>query len=862
MPSREEQREGAPVAFAVADPPSAREPLLPRNCRHCGLTIPARRLRDGDTFCCDGCRRVYDLIHESGLERYYEMGRREAGPPATLKPDAFTWLEPLLESDAGDPWKPRRLTLDVQGIHCAACVWLLRELFLRRRGAIDLRLNPSLGKAEFTWVPAQADLAGYLAEAEGFGYRFGPDRKGSGSTSPGILIRMGLSAAAAMNVMIFSICFYAGLGPQDGALYVLFGRLNLGLTLFAVLAGGWIFFRSAWQGIRRGIVHLDLPIALSMLLAFAGSVYAHLTEGPRAAYFDTVAVFVTLMLVGRWLQERMLERNRNSLLASEGIENLHVRRIREGRLELVPVRRLDRGDEIRVVPGDLVPVESIVLHRPASVALDWITGESEVRTFAPGESVPAGALNAAETTASLAANESFAESGLHGLMGATDESERSVHAGGDRWWHRVGTVYVTVVLALAAAGFLLWIGQGPGRALKVTVSILAVTCPCALGLAIPLARELAHAGLRRHGVFLRRGSFLDRALRLRKIVFDKTGTLTCGRLVLDEPSRARLRGLSPEERSVLGLLVRQSNHPVSRSLAAALAADGPLPPDAGSPPPDGSAAPQPDGSTAPPSAPTASPFGSAAPPPDERTIEVREVTGRGLEATIGGRKWRLGRPERPASAGDPPAPGGPPDLPRTELSADGRAIAVFSFLEEIRPDAAEEVRRLRARGLEVFLWSGDSPDRTRAAAAELGIPEGRFAGGLDPRGKAARLRELDREDTMMIGDGLNDAPSFAEALCTATPAVDRPALPARADLYFLGEGVGAVRLALEVAGRLRSVIRGNLAFAVAYNLAALTLSFLGRIDPLVAAVLMPASSVLVVGHTAWRLSGRRLAWTS
>jgi len=919
----------------------------PAACRHCGLPVPAARRRDGDEFCCNGCRRVYDLIHEGGFERYYDLKPDRTGPPPELRPHPFHWLEPLLQErgaaevasaaersgegavalregaeatpegvaaarDGAVPSaigtgpaelssRPRRLTLDVQGIHCAACVWLLREMFLRRPGAVDLRLNPSLGQAEFTWIPGQADLPGYLAEAERFGYRFGPRRKRAGGRATGLVLRMGLCAAAAMNVMIFSYAFYAGLGPQEARLHAAFGRLNLGLTAFAVLVGGWPFFRAAGEGIRRGLVHLDLPIALGILLAFAGSVQAYAAQGPGAAYFDTVAIFVTLMLVGRWLQERILERNRNALLATEGIDHLFVRRVRAGRTESVPAEEIRPQDEIWVVPGDLVPVAAIVLRREARLSLDWITGESDVRTFQPGETAPAGAFNAGEEAIVFAAQEHFAESALHDLLGspgagadpaAENPAEaksrpspaRSPRAASARWWHRVSTAYVAAVLSMAAVGYLLWAERDPAKAVQVTVAVLAVTCPCALGLAIPLAQELTAQALRRRGIFLRRASFLDRALHVRHVVFDKTGTVTFGTLVLAAASEVSLRALPGSVRRVLHLMVWRSNHPMSRALLEALERARP---DGAEGSPDargagaaagvaagagvgagagasgevlagGGAGAVEDTTNANTADSDASAFVAAA------TASVREIPGEGLEAAVDGRIWRLGRGAFACAAEDEQLAEDPAsDAVRTTwLGCDGRAVAAFTFVERIRPDAVEEIARLRRRGFDVYLFSGDAPGRTAAVAREIGLEEGFYAGGLDPRAKAGRLTGIGDDDTMMVGDGLNDAPSFAAALCTATPAVDRPALPGRADLYFLGDGIGAVRRALEAAKRLRAVVRLNLALAALYNTIALALCFAGVITPLVAAILMPVNSAAVVTLTIWRLSGRRLAWMS
>lgn len=846
-----------------------RPPLAAKDCIHCGLPIPPARRNQGDPFCCEGCLQVYDLIRGAGLTRYYDLGGGVSSPPATLRQDSFAWLDRLLvdgPAHTPNPAQPRRLTLDVQGVHCAACVWLLRELFLRRPGACDLRLNPALGQAEFTWIPAQCDLRDYLAEARRFGYAFGPRTKEASQRSRGLLVRIGICAAAAMNVMIFSLCFYAGLGPADGRLYAFFGQLNLGLTLAAVLVGGWVFFRAAIAGLSRGLVHLDLPIALGIALAFAGSVFAYHTAGPRAAYFDTVAIFVTLMLIGRFLQERVLERNRNSVLASQGVGDLYTRRVRDGVVEAIPAVEIRRGEELWVVPGDLVPVASTLLSRSGEVSLDWITGESRSQPVAPGDTIPAGASNAGQTLLRLTAQEDFDQSRLNSLLRGSEPGERNHRAPqpghgprrgdaghGQRWWHRLGTVYVLGVLFLAVLGFVAWAGHGVQRALMISVSILVVTCPCAIGLATPLAHELVHTALRRRGIFLREGSFLERATAIRRVVFDKTGTLTLARLVLRPHARETLRGLDVQARAILFAMAVRSNHPASRCLTDALRALDPAAAEAGA----GTAG---TGTTG------------------VEGDEVRELPGQGLEWRRDGRLYRLGLRSFARGSGTGASAGDEGDSTDRAVdsatasgqgaglddgscfSVDGRLLAAFSFLEEIRHDAAEEIRRLEDAGVEVHLFSGDTGERTREVAAALEIPEGRYEGELDPQAKADRVRELNHGDTMMVGDGLNDAPSFDAAFCTATPAVDRPALPARSDLYYLGEGVGAVRRTISAARELRRVVRSNLAFALFYNAAALGLCFAGLVSPLLAAVLMPLSSLSVVGRTAYRLSRTDPAW--
>ncbi|MBL8862936.1 MAG: heavy metal translocating P-type ATPase metal-binding domain-containing protein [Planctomycetes bacterium] len=787
-------------------------------CAHCGLPIPSGGAAQLGDFCCAGCRTVHDLLRAEGLERYYELRAGPESPAPSLRPDTHAWLEPLLAAVQPDASGLARLSLDVQGVHCAACVWLFDELWRREPGGVELLLNPALGRVELAWDPQRLDLGTWLAKIERFGYRFGPARKRDLAASRALIVRLGICVAAALNVMVFSLCFYLGLAPGDGALYAVLGRWSFALASVAVLAGGTLFFRSAWEGLRRGVAHLDLPIALGIALGWGGSTWAWLANGPEAAYFDTITIFVTLMVLGRFLQERVLQKNRSALLASDGVEDLWTRRRRAGELETIAAAAIEPGDELWILPGDLVPVEGVVLGSTATVSLDWITGESRPVTIEPGDSVPAGAFQAGEGTLRLGAREGFAASALHGLLSRerTDEARTRRAVRADRSWSRFAGAYVTLVLALAALALVLWRHAGAERAVEVALSVLVVTCPCALGLATPLAHELVHAGLRRRGIFLREGGFLERARHVRHVLFDKTGTLTRGSLRLTPASHAALARLDASARAVLANLTARSLHPVSRAVHASLSTDG-------------------------------------------RTqlidgFEAREQAGLGVEARHAGSEWRFGRREFvPGAVG---ASGG------VFLGADGKLVLALEVEEDLRHDARDEIERLERDGIRVHLLSGDRPERVARVAADLGLDPARAHGGLAPEEKAAYVRALDRGDTWMVGDGINDGPAFDAATCAATPAVDRPNMPARADLFYLGDGVAAVRVARDAARRLGRVLRANLVAAIVYNACAVGACLVGLVGPLVAAILMPLSSLALVGHTSWRLSPRRTAWTS
>ena len=809
----------------------------PRECAHCGLPLgPHWRVEDGP-FCCHGCRAVYGLIHDEGLERYYDLRRGETAPPADLRTNTFGWLDDLLDAaPALGESTVRRVQLDIQGIHCAACVWLLEKLFQRHEGAVELRINPAIGSVDILWDCARGELVEFLREVENFGYRFGPARKESPRASRSLLVRIGICAAVAANVMMFSITYYLGLAPDEPVIFNLLGNLNLVLATVALVVGGQPFIGAAWRGLRRRLIHLDLPIALGIILAYAGSVWAHFSVGPRAAYFDTLTIFILLMLVGRFLQERVVERNRNALLRSGGVSDLFTRRFEDGIPRSIPAAEVQAHDELWIAPGDLVPVEGVVMRADALISLDWITGEPHSMTATAGTMIPAGAFNAGNQGFRLTASEDFSGSRLNELIRADETGSGSAReTSEDRskvWWERVASVYVAVVLLAAAAAFFLGLRTDLFSGVERAVAVLVVTCPCALGLGLPLGRELAHVALRRLGVLLRRDSFLDRALQVRKVVFDKTGTLTRGRLQLAAGSEMVLQALSESERIVLHGMASRSSHPVSRCVADWFDRKGRL---------------------------------VAAEKGVSGTLSVRldgieEIPGSGLRLVDGGHDYRFGSAK--FALGGEVDPAESPEARAVVFAVDGKMRARLSVEEDLRRDVAAEVRALRAAGLDLYIYSGDSQARVEEVARELQIAPDHCRGELSPEAKAAAVRTLDRHDTMMVGDGLNDSLSFDEAYCTATPAVDRAVLSQKADLYFLGDGISALRQSIATARHLRHVQNGNLWFAAIYNAAAILLCLMGWVRPVVAAVLMPLSSVSIVLLTAQRMNAGRPRWIS
>jgi Cu2+-exporting ATPase len=543
-------------------------------------------------------------------------------------------------------------------------------------------------------------------------------------------------------------------------------------------------------------MHIDLPIAVGIVGAYAGSLYGWIAGEERFVYFDFVSAFILLMLVGRWAQVAAVERNRRRLLAHQPKPQ---RVVLVGGGE-VPPEKLRAGQEISLLAGQTLPVEARLQGDQATFSLASITGEAEPKLFQQGQRVPAGALHVGRNPTRLKTLQGWDESLLAQLLRPGDRPgarhlllERIVRG------YLAG---IFLVAALAGAAWWMATGDAP-RTGSVVVAVLVVSCPCAVALAFPLADEIATIGARRRGVFVREGDVWTKLARIRKIVFDKTGTLTLETPVLQNPEA--LATLDADARAALLALVRDNPHPVSQCLLEALLSTSSVEPLPG---------------------------------------EVRETVGYGVEFG----PWSLGRAGwRDIGEGSD-----------TVFAFHGHPLARFHFSDAARPDARRETAALMERGFAVHILSGDCKEKVAALAEELAIPEDQIVGGLTPREKASWFDAHGADDAMMLGDGANDSLAFDQALCRGTPVVHRGILERKADFYYLGRGIAGIRALFELDTIRRRTQRAILVFSIAYNLLAVGLAVSGRMNPLVAAALMPINSLLTLAIVT---VGMRRAWS-
>jgi Cu2+-exporting ATPase len=774
-------------------------------CLHCGQDAGPGEAR----FCCPGCAAAWETVRGLGLERYYERRRLdpEARPPRPEEDgiDVSAHVRTAADGSAC-------LDLMVDGLHCAACVWLIESVLKRFPGVRHARLNMTTRRLALVWDPALSDANALVGSVAGLGYRlvpFDPDRlAGAGAARERDLLRaMAVAGFASANVMLLSVAVWAGhvqgMGPATRDLMHWISAL---VALPAIAYAARPFFRSAWAALSHRRTNMDVPISLGVVLVSAVSL-AGTVQGHDHAYFDGAVMLLFFLLVGRYLELRARGRARS---AAEHLLSLGARAVTvldgEGRRRVLPPERVEAGMTVLVAPGERVPVDGRVLEGCSDLDTALLTGETVPAAARPGDAVFAGTLNltAALTLRAGAVGESTLLAGIVRLMEVAEQG-RARHVA---LAERVSRLYAPVVHLAALLTFLGWAGPmgAPWQtALLHAAAVLIITCPCALALAVPAVQVIASGRLLRRGILLKSATALERLAGIDTVVFDKTGTLTEGRPV------PVLDGVAEPDLRLAASLAGASRHPLARALARAVA-DVPV------------------------------------------AAGVVEHPGAGLVLATPEGEVRLG--SRRHVGLDEDAAGAQEAGPEFWLSAPGRPPVRFAFVDAPRADAAAVVRGLRARGLRVVLLSGDRAPAVRAVADALGIAD--WHAGCDPAAKVAVLERLAAGGArvLMVGDGLNDAPALAAAHVSMSPATAADVSQTAADVVFQGHRLAPVAEAVEVAARADRLVRGNFALALGYNLLTVPLAVAGLVTPLVAALAMSSSSLLVIAN-ALRLARRR-----
>ncbi|WP_294533146.1 heavy metal translocating P-type ATPase [uncultured Rhodoblastus sp.] len=703
-----------------------------------------------------------------------------------------------------------RLDLAIDGITCAACLDDIETAMKRLPGVILARLNLTSHRLAVTFDSGRIDSGALAGALEAIGYRAYPyeQRKVEADEAARftlLLKCLGVAVFAAMNIMLLSVSVWSGeastIAPETRDFFHFLSAL---IALPAAVYAGQPFYTSAWTSLRQRRLNMDVPITIGVFLALTLSVYETWHHAPHA-YFDSAIMLLAFLLAGRVMDQAMRRRTRAAAGNLAALKGENALRFEPGagpeKLELVPVAALAAGDRVLVRAGERIPADGEIEQGSSALDESAITGETAGKPVGAGDMAYAGSVNG-EGALTLRVTAA-------GHAALIDEAARLIEAASAarsrymRLSDRVSRLYAPAVHLTALATGLVWLALGASAhdALVIAISVLIITCPCALALAVPTVQAMASGAFFRAGLFLNDATGLEKLGEIDTVVFDKTGTLT-----LPEPRVVNAHEIAPDLLALAARLARSSRHPLALALARSAPSNAPLP-------------------------------------------DARETPGQGVAAPYEGGEARLGSAsfcgvETGASA----------DEASAIFIRHGESWAKLAIRQTLRPDAAQVVAALRNKKFRIYILSGDRPQAVAPIAEFLGVEDWR--GGQKPADKIAFIEELKERGAhvLMVGDGLNDAPALAAAYASLSPIDAVHLTQTQADAVFLGERLAPVASALAIARKARALMRQNLTFAIGYNVVAVPVAMAGHASPLFAALAMSGSSILVTLN-ALRLRG-------
>ncbi|MDB6176153.1 heavy metal translocating P-type ATPase [Paracoccus sp. Z330] len=689
-----------------------------------------------------------------------------------------------------------QLILSLPTVHCAVCISDVERALMAVPGVRHARVNLTLRRVRVEAPGLVADDLLPVLEKIGYeAHELDPaalDGAGTDRVGRDLLMRIGIAGFAMMNIMILSVAVWAG---ADAASRDMFHWISAAIALPTIAFAGQPFFSSAQSALRAGRLGMDVPISLALILATAISLYETRNSGHHA-YFDAAVMLCFFLLIGRYLDHRTRAIARSAAAELSALEVPRATVLHDGTEQIVPVAQLRPGDLVRVLPGTRVPADGNIVDGQSEIDRALLTGETLPVVAAAGDGLSAGEINltgpllmrvtAAGSDSSLARLTALVEAAETARGRYTSLAERASRA------------YAPVVHVMALASFVAWF-QATGdlrHAVNIAAAVLIITCPCALGLAVPAVVTAASGRLFGKGLLIKNGTALERLAQIDTVVFDKTGTLTMGRPTLIAPGQVP-SDIAP----VIVALARASSHPLSQALVTALAQYAPA-----------------------------------------SVSDIREMPGYGVMATWKGRQVRLGRADWLMAGDDPDVRPGM----STWFSIEGQGAPVrLDFADALRPGSEECVSRLGKLGLNVILLSGDRPAAVADLAAKLSIQN--YHAAVDPPGKAAVVAGLEGQGhhVLMVGDGLNDTAALARAHVSISPATALDAARVASDMVLTGQDLSPVADAVATAVRATRRIKENFAISILYNVVAVPIAVAGFATPLIAALAMSASSITV-----------------
>uniref|UniRef100_UPI003B9E0575 heavy metal translocating P-type ATPase n=1 Tax=Aeromonas jandaei TaxID=650 RepID=UPI003B9E0575 len=790
-------------------------------CFHCGEPVPANSGYSLEIkgivrpMCCPGCQAVAETIMECGLASYYDH-RTAPGIKGELVPEELAALthydlaevqqEFVTDSGTGRE-TTREIQLTVEGLTCAACAWLIERHLMTLSGLRYINVNTTTHRARIKWDPAQLSLSDILKGFAKIGYRAYPFQTHQqealyAKEVRSYMFRLALAGLGSMQVMMCAVALYMDLFISvEDEFMVYFKWISLLLSTPIMIYSAQPFYINAWRSLKQGHLSMDVSVSLALIGAFIASMWATVFNTGEV-YYDSITMFVFFLLLGRFLELRARRK------ASESSSNL-ARLVpimatlidQDGERE-VAAKTLQVGDRVRVLAGATLPADGVIVAGEASLNEAMLTGEQLPLFKQCGDLVYAGTINT-DAPLQIRVTHRIEESRISQIMRLQD------HALDDKpaiaqMADQLSRHFILVLLIIAAAVWTFWHFHQPEQAFWIALAVLVATCPCALSLATPTALTSATANLTRNGILLRRGHVLDILTKANRIVMDKTGTLTTGEIRL---CATTVLGTLDADRclSIARALEAQSEHPIARAFRLPADEVGQLP----------------------------------------QASEITPVIGHGITGLVDGVRYRIGSASWLGIESDDNAQHGL----AIYLADEQQLLARFELDDTLRPDAKALIEAFKAAGLQTTILTGDSSSQADEIARTLGVDE--LVKGVTPDGKLAYLkaREAEGEISIMVGDGINDAPVLAGAHASFAMAGGTDLAKNSADAILLADDLSRLLDARTLALRTRKIIIENFTWSIGYNLLVLPLAACGWLPPYLAAAGMSLSSLIVVTNS-------------
>lgn len=782
---------------------------MTKECYHCGEDVPANTdfkveiLGQEREMCCPGCESVAQTIVESGLVSYYQY-RTAPAEKADLVPEQLRNLihydnEEVQSEFVRQSEHQSEVTLSLESVSCAACAWLIEKQLVNQSGVLSIRVNTTTNRAILAWDKTQAKLSDLLATVHQLGYKAAPFEADQQEASyhramKQYLYRLGIAGLATMQVMMLAVALYLEVfGDLDAEFKQYFRVVSLIFATPVLLYSALPFYLNAWRSLKGRTLGMDVPVSIALIFAYVASLVATVTEQGEV-FFESITMFTFFLLLGRFLEMRA---RRKAAAASANLLKLIPSMATKLDGTQVPVKTLTIGDQVRVLPGEHVPADGIILKGRVHIDESMLTGESIPVVKKQGDTVFAGTLNGEESF-ELEVNTSKANSMISNIVRLQDEAQMSkpkIAQVADV----VARYFVAVILIVAACTWAYWHQTKPEDAFWIMLAVLVATCPCALSLATPTAITCATSRMGNLGILLRKGHVFETLCKVNHLVVDKTGTLTEGNIQIDRTEVTSNHFSEEECLAIAASLENHANHPIAKAFKAFA----------------------------------------------DKTIEVDQVENKIGFGIVGLYK---GQPCKIGSANFVLGQEVESKQPCVYLSVNDSHVATFYYHDPIREQSQILISKLEEAGIKTTLLTGDSLNNAQPVANAMGIES--VVASASPQEKLEFLSTLkDHEVSLMIGDGINDAPTLAGAHLSVAMGGGADVAKSSADMVLLGDKLDKLIEARLLALKTRKIIRENLAWSLGYNLLILPLAVAGLVAPYIAVVGMSASSIIVVTNS-------------